>query len=488
MPAVNYKNILRPPEFQPYMWQQQARMGIQNSARSCVVVSRQHGKTELAIDDCIEFCITTKRKNPIVAIIGPSITQTEKIYWNRFLAKFSNAFKAKYVNDVKSPTPTITIRRPYYDYTDSDGNRIEDVCTIYLFGAENGKAIEGQALDYALIDELGLWPLGVLKTSVEPALTKKKGLMRIYGTPRGDNDLYTALLSYSDSMLEGKEKYFALHKNVHELKVLEPEEIEEIRLDYEKQGKLHQYDMAYMVNFFANVEGAVFARGLAEARAKQRIMEGLTMYEYLPVFTVWDIGLSFTSCWAFQFVNGRYHMISHWEWEDKSLKEIIPEVRDSGYNFSSHFLPHDAYQRSRVDKKTYAESFTEEMNNNGYAVKIPKIDKEEIRTSTAKRMFYTVNFSKDGCKKGLDLLAQYKVQFDKNTGYLKTKVIKDRYSHTGDAFCQMFMIPKNQLIATNYQQALNRAGPFVPPEKKGNYKPGTISMYGNMHLHKKRGF
>lgn len=491
MNSMTLKHILAPTHT-PYDWQKDARRGLITATNSVIVVARQHGKTELAIEDMLEFALTTNRPSPNIAIIGPSIEQAEMIYWDRLLARFGNNFFEKYVSDVKTRSQ-ITIQRPWKDSTDTHDNTIHSPATIRFFGVENGTAIEGQALDYALCDEVGLWTIGVLKTSVEPALKKKNGKLRIYGTPRGDNDLYTSHVSYQDFSVLGDTSYFSYLKNAYQLGVFTHTELDKIKQDYIKQNKLHIFNMAYMCDFFANVSGSVFSRHLADSRAHNKILP-LTPQPNVPIHTVWDIGLAFTSCWVFQFYNGRYYMLKHWEWEDVSIEEYAPTVRDSGYQFAYHFLPHDAYHRNRNNKKTYAQEFDEQLKHNGQSKKITKIDHEEVRTQTARNLVHQCYFDQDGCRSGLEKLAQYKLQIDKKTGYMKNKIVKDKFSHTGDAFCQMFMIPRLSLQNTIHNDIMNRMqldenNPYYTGKKsKRNYKQGDVARYGELYHHKKRGF
>ena len=446
----------------------------------------------MAIEDLLDFALASGRYRPNTAIIGPSIDQAVDIYWDRMLDRFSDKFYADYVKDRKGG-PEVVIARPYMATVDEHENILQSPSTIRLFGVENGTAIEGQALDYALCDEVGLWKMGVLKTSVEPATNRKKGFMRLYGTPRGDNDLRTSYISYNDFMTMGNQMYFSTLRTVYNVPgAYTKEEADEIRADYIAQGKLHLFNMAYMCDFYADIAGAVYSKGLAEARAHNKVLP-LLPQQGVPIHTVWDIGLSYTSCWVFQFYNDRYYILKHWEWKDTSIEECVPEVRDSGYQFANHWLPHDALQRNRNNKRTYKQDFEHIMQHNGQTKTISKVDHEETRTQISRNLFHQCYFDVDGCKRGLELLAQYKLKTDPKSGYVINKIVKDKYSHTGDAFAQMFMIPRMKLQSIVYGDIMNRmhigdSHPFY--EKKGSrtFKQGQVGKFGELYPHKKRGF
>ena len=484
---AQYSILSTPDGYTPHKWQAKVKKAFETATSACCVVPRQHGKTELATYDVAEFATTTSRHSPVIAIIADSINQTMNIYWDRLNNVFSDKFTELYIDTSKAPTPTITIRRPYRDYEDNEGNKYKDFAKIMFFGAENGKAIEGQALDYALIDELGLWPVGVFTKSVKPALSYKEGICRILGTPNGDNDLYSTLTGHLKSESPTK---FAYHKNVYEIGLWSKEKISRVKQEYIEEGKLPNFNQSFMCDFFANVRGAVFAGAISEAREENRILPQLGYYPGLPIYSVWDIGLSYTACWFFQYNSGMYNMIEAYEWKDTTLEEIMKDFNPNQYEFAQHFLPHDAFHKSPTDGSTYADSFIILSKGNGSVVKIPKIGEEEIRTRTAKSMFKFVNFNEQGCKEGLALLGQYTVQHDSKTGFLKNKIVKNRASHTGDAFCQMFMIPKNSLLHGFAQPPENNyiRDMLMGKAQKRKFKPGLVSRYGERHLYKRRKF
>ena len=63
MNSMTLKHILAPTHT-PYDWQKDARRGLITATNSVIVVARQHGKTELAIEDMLEFALTTNRPSP----------------------------------------------------------------------------------------------------------------------------------------------------------------------------------------------------------------------------------------------------------------------------------------------------------------------------------------------------------------------------------------------------------------------------------------
>jgi len=109
--------------------------------------------------------------------------------------------------------------------------------------------------------------------------------------------------------------------------------------------------------FEALVENAIYGQQMADLRAGGRILD-FSPEAAPPLFTFWDIGISdFAAIWLIQPI-GRHHLVLDWyEAEGKSAAAHADQMRvwEAKYRrpISTHFLPHDAENRTPGSGMTY---------------------------------------------------------------------------------------------------------------------------------------
>lgn len=186
--------------------------------------------------------------------------------------------------------------------------------------------------------------------------------------------------------------------------------------------------------------GSVFGKQLAQAYKDNRI----TSVPYdasTGVYTAWDLGIGDCAViWFFQLVGQEIHFIDHYENSGEDLGHYISILGNKPYNYSKHFLPHDAENREFQTGKTRVEFF----NDHGiYNVEVLrptnfKIGQDDINL-VARPKFSKCWFDANKCKRGLECLRAYHYEFDKKNNLLKDKPEHDWSSHSASSFIYAMM-------------------------------------------------
>lgn len=200
-------------------------------------------------------------------------------------------------------------------------------------------------------------------------------------------------------------------------------EIAQDRLDEDK------FDHVWLGEYKKFKDGAIFGKQIAQAKEQGRI----TAVPYNPSFevhTIWDIGGDGTAIWFFQQVGREPRLIDHYEEIGTELKDQVKMLKDKGYNYGSHVLPHDAGAESVRTGKTM-EVQLNEMGVKGTVV-LPR-DDIEPGIELAKQLLPQLWFDAEKCKKGIESLKAYQRKWDEERRVFSIKPLHNWASHSSDA-------------------------------------------------------
>lgn len=187
--------------------------------------------------------------------------------------------------------------------------------------------------------------------------------------------------------------------------VLEEERARDLRIYPERYE--HIWEGGYAKAF----EGAYFAKGLAEARAKGRIGK-VEKDPLLPVRLYWDLGGSGATAdamaiWATQFVGREIRLLHYLEGTGQVLAYYVNELRRLGYGQAICRLPHDGVNENNVTGKRYYDH----LKDAGFDVPMPIANQGRgaamMRVEAARRIFPQCWFNEMTCEPGLDALGYY---------------------------------------------------------------------------------
>lgn len=187
----------------------------------------------------------------------------------------------------------------------------------------------------------------------------------------------------------------------------------------------------------SKVKGAYYLNEMQKLRAEGRIRRVLYT-PGVPVNTFWDLGMNDTTAiWFHQFVAGEHRFIHAYENSGESLEHYAKYLLDLGYAYGgTHYLPHDAANRSLQTGKSTEEILRELLPGHRFEV-VPRI--ERVLTGiqqTRMKMGANVYIDEEGCGDGIVALDNYRKKYNEKQDVYTDEPLHDRYSNYADAFRQ----------------------------------------------------
>ena len=197
-----------------------------------------------------------------------------------------------------------------------------------------------------------------------------------------------------------------------------------------------RYEHIWEGGYAKALDGAYFAKQLAEAKAERRICR-LAPDPLLPVRAFFDIGGSGASAdamaiWVAQFVDREIRVLDYIEGVGQVLAYYISELRTRGWGEAFCVLPHDGVAENSVTGKRYEDHVREA----GFEVQVIKnqgIGAAMMRIESARRLFPRIWFDENTTEAGRDALGWYHEKKDE-TRSVGLWPEHDWSSHAADAF------------------------------------------------------
>lgn len=222
-------------------------------------------------------------------------------------------------------------------------------------------------------------------------------------------------------------------------------------LDQERRDcmrmKPDDYEHVWEGEYITIVDGAYFAKHLAEAKREKRI--GRVAKDPLMSFRAyWDIGgtgakADACAIWIAQFVGREIRVLDYYEAVGQPLATHVQWLRDSGYSKAQCVLPHDG----ATNDKVHDVSFESALRGAGFDVEvIPNQGRgaAKMRVEAARRLFPSIWFNEDTTEGGRDALGWYHEKIDEERS-IGLGPEHDWSSHGADAFglmCVAYEMPK----------------------------------------------
>ena len=229
------------------------------------------------------------------------------------------------------------------------------------------------------------------------------------------------------------------------------QELEQERLDGLRMAP-DQYGHVWDGDYVSMVDGAYYARHLAEARAAGQ-MGKLRRDKMFRVRVYADIGgtglRADAAAWVVcQFVAREIRVLDYCEGQGQELSYYVQWLMGQGFtpDCTDIFLPHDGAQGDKV----FATSYEKALREAGYSVRvIPNQGKGAAmkRVEAARRLFPQVQFNEGACGGLLEALGWYHEKRDEARG-IGLGPAHDFSSHAADAFglmCSAYQPPRSGL-------------------------------------------
>ena len=207
-----------------------------------------------------------------------------------------------------------------------------------------------------------------------------------------------------------------------------PEVLENSRLeDLERRPEVYKH--IWEGDFLIHIDGAYYAHEMLQAADR------ITPVPYdrqASVITAWDLGMADTTViWFAQYVGQEIRIIDYYENSGLALDHYVGVLRDKGYNYEQHILPHDV----RVKELGTGKSRMEVLQSLGLnGVEVAPMLPVEDGIQAVRTMLDRCWFDADKCERGIDALRQYRRDWDENGKAWRGRPKHDWSSHAADAF------------------------------------------------------
>ena len=419
----------KPRELQAEMHQNVRRWNV-------LVMHRRFGKTVWAVNHLIKYALICELPRPRVAFIAPTFTQAKRIAWD-------------YVKYYASVIPGVSFNETELRVDFPNSGR------LMLLSAENPDSLRGIYLDLCVFDEFGMQNPRVWGEVVRPALSDREGAAVFLGTPAGHNHFFDLLEQAKSEEENGSYQWYHKVVKASESDLVKAEELEAAR----DQMTPEQYEQEYECSFTAAIVGAYYAKLLVDADDTGRVTRVPYDPAY-PVHTAWDLGINdSTSIWFAQvFRSGAVNIIDYYESSGVGLDHYADILKQKDYYYGDHLAPHDIEVRELGSGKSRLETAY------SLGIRFRVIPKMKVADgiNAARLLIPKCHFDKDRCRDGLEMLRQYRQDWDDRRKVFRDHPRHDYTSHCADSFRYLAIGLENRASVGRPSQkvAISEYNPF----------------------------
>lgn len=395
---------------------------------ACLVAHRRAGKTVACIMDLVDAALRCEKPNGRFAYVAPFYAQAKDVAWS-YLKQYTGAIPGVEVNEseLRVDVPT------------GYGSRAR----IRLYGADNYERMRGLYLDGVILDEYADMDPRAWSEVIRATLADRKGWATFIGTPKGRNGFYDIWAGNTETGWTGAvndpANWFSMLLRASETGLVDKEELEDARLAMTPE----QYNQEFECSFDAAIVGAYYGRDLADIETRKQVTR-VPWEKATTVDTAWDLGLDdATAIWFFQTVGREIRVIDYYEVNNQGLDETTRVVLSKPYTYGTHYLPHDIAIRELISGKSRKDTLEGlGLRNINVGIKADPVE----RINAVRMMLSRCWFDETNCRRGLDVLKNYRREWDDKRKTFRERPLHDWSSHGSDAFGE---------FAVNYRQKVD---------------------------------
>lgn len=387
----------------------QKRLHKSDKRFNVVVAHRRFGKTVFAINHLVMAAAKCDRDRPRFAYIAPLRTQAKSVAWDM-------------LKHYAAPIPGVNFNEAELRCDLPNGGRIT------LYGADNPDALRGIYLDGVVLDEYGDMKSRAWTEVIRPALADRQGWAVFIGTPKGRNQFWQ-VYDYASKDDDWAPWFFPASVTGY----VDPEELNSAK----RAMSQNRYAQEFECSFDAAIEGAVYAGEFQEIDASNRIC-GVPLESAVEVHTAWDLGWSdSTSIVFFQLVGREIRVVDYHETSGASIKDLARVIKDKGYLYGSHYMPHDVAVTELGSGEDRLTMFEASGVKPVVKVKRPKLKADGIEA--VRKVLGRCWFDKDRTKDLTEAMRLYRYEVDEKMSteerrHFRANPVHDWTSHAADAF------------------------------------------------------
>lgn len=184
--------------------------------------------------------------------------------------------------------------------------------------------------------------------------------------------------------------------------------------------------------FEASIEGAYFGPQMTTMRKQGRICR-IPILD-APMYTTWDLGMNDSMTITFwQDVGMERRAVDYYENNGEGFGHYARILRERGYNYERHYMPHDADHRMLNERATTRKQEAEAAGIRPIEV-MKRIATEGDGIEASRRFFPNVYIDSERCDALIKCLDNYRKEFDDKLGVYKDHPRHDWASHGYKSF------------------------------------------------------
>jgi hypothetical protein len=377
-----------------------------------VVAHRRCGKTVACVMDLVDAALRCDRPNGRFAYVAPFYAQAKDVAW-AYLKQYTAAI-------------------PGVDHNESELRvDLPNGARVRLYGSDNYDRLRGIYLDGVVLDEYADMDSRAWSEVIRATLADRKGWATFIGTPKGRNSFYDIWAGNTETgwvgAINDPETWFSLQLKASETGLVDKDELEDAR----RAMTPEQYNQEFECSFDAAIVGAYYGRDIAELEERKAITS-VPWEKSLPVDTAWDLGIDdATAVWFFQQAGREIRVIDYYEINSQGLDQTAKVILNKPYLYGTHYMPHDIAIReiiSGVSRKDTIERLGLKNIHVGTAC-------DPVERINAVRMILSkCVFDDRQCKRGIEVLKNYRREWDEKRKTFRERPLHDWSSHGADAF------------------------------------------------------
>jgi hypothetical protein len=268
---------------------------------------------------------------------------------------------------------------------------------------------------------------------LRPILEENGGWSLFIYTPRGRNhgyDLYRAAKDRPD--------WFAQLLPATDTGVFTAEQLHRIQAEYETEWGVDAgqalFNQEFLCSFDAAIVGAYFAGEFVKIDNEQRITRVMADSAQ-PVYTGWDLGQDDATAIVFAqvFRTGEWRVLDYYENSGQGPDHYARVLRDKGYDYGAHYMPHDVEQQHFGMNGTRRAMFTQLGLRNIVTIPSPKGAVAE-RINATRQALRSCVFQAGATDRLTEALRTYRREWDDKGKTWRQTPVHDWTSHPADAF------------------------------------------------------
>lgn len=207
-----------------------------------------------------------------------------------------------------------------------------------------------------------------------------------------------------------------------------------IERDYLKERDFEEYAHIWEGELKVFADGAIYRKQLDKMRSEKRLCN-VPVENGIEVHTFWDLGRDDeTAIWFMQQVGREYHFIDYYSNRMEDIDHYARVIKDKGYLYGTHWMPHDADAQVLGMKKNRKAMFQDAgVRPIKIITRIPDL---MDGIALVKQVLDSCWMDQTRCDEGFKALANYSRAYDEDRDTYSERPVHNWASNGADAFRQ----------------------------------------------------